>query len=156
MTPGEHPAATRPIKQGTANAHSMNAEPAAGSFLEGVVDRMGDLLGDKAGQAAFQFAAHSEGKRIASGYASEPVGRLLERLDAVLGHRTELLEEAPSSVHLKVSGSRLLDADRAILEIIVLGMLEGAFSTLRGARHRAKVTKRTSEGILIEVSVDDD
>ncbi len=118
------------------------------SFFEGLVDRMGDLMGDAAGNAAFHFAAYSEGERMAAGFFPDDLDKVLERVDAVLGQSSELLESNQSQVRICVRGSRLLETDAGILNGIALGTLEGAVSKLRGRRHVATL-EHSADGKMV-------
>ncbi len=117
------------------------------SFFEGLVDRMGDLMGDAAGHAAFHFAAYTEGERMASGFTDEDLDKVLERIDAVLGHKSELVDSA-GEVRIRVQGSRLLDSEAGILNGIALGTLEGAVSKLRSRRHVATLERRGDDTLV--------
>lgn len=135
-------------------------DPATGNagvgstFFEGLVDRMGDLMGDAAGHAAFHFAAYTEGERMAAGFSDTDLDKVLERIDAVLGHRSELLETG-KDVRIRVRGSRLLEANAGILNGIALGTLEGALSKLRGRRHVATL-EHNHEGAIVTLREDGD
>lgn len=122
------------------------------SFFEGLVDRMGDLMGDAAGQAAFHFAAYTEGERLAEGFGDEDLEKVLERIDAVLGHNSALEERGPV-VRIRVRGSRLLDPEAAILNGIALGTLEGALSRLRNRPHTARL-EHNGDGALVTLQED--
>lgn len=111
-------------------------------------------MGDVAGHAAFHFAAYTEGERLASGFSNEDLGKVLERIDAVLGHRSELVEAGPE-VCIRVRGSRLLDSGAGILNGIALGTLEGALSKLRRRRHVAILT-HNPEGAIVTLTEDRD
>lgn len=124
------------------------------SFFEGLVDRMGDLMGDAAGHAAFHFAAYTEGERMAAGFSDVDLEKVLERIDAVLGHKSELLE-AGTDVRIRVRGSRLLEAKASILNGIALGTLEGALSKLRSRRHVATL-EHNHEGAIVTLREDAD
>ncbi len=129
----------------------MAANASEPTLLEGIVDTMGDLLGDKAGQAAFQFAAHSEGKRMAAGYGPADVGRLQERLDTVLGQRSTIEVDRPDELRLTITESRLLNGDRPVLEAIALGLIEGAYMAVRGRKQRVAVVERRDDAVVVEV-----
>lgn len=124
------------------------------SFFEGLVDRMGDLMGDAAGHAAFHFAAYTEGERMATGFSDADIDKVLERIDAVLGHKSELLESG-QEVRIRVRESRLLEAKAGILNGIALGTLEGALSRLRGRRHVATL-EHDHEGAIVTLREDGD
>ncbi len=132
----------------------MAEDPANGSagvgssFFEGLVDRMGDLMGDAAGNAAFHFAAYSEGERMATGFTEGDLVKVLERIDAVLGQQSELMESGRNRVRICIRGSRLLETDAGILNGIALGTLEGAISKLRGRRHVATL-EHAPEGKIV-------
>lgn len=121
-------------------------------LLEGLLNRISELMGDGASLAAFRFAAFEEGRRIAGGYRGDDLRTLLERLDAVLGHRTRLLEETPALVRLRVAGSPMLASDRPIVQGIALGVLEGALLVNRGRRYTGRIAQPpTADGVLVEL-----
>jgi len=125
----------------------------SGSLLEGLLDRISELMGDGASMAAFRFAAFEEGRRIGAGYRPDDLGRLLERLDAVLGHRTKVVSDERRLVRLRIHGSNMLSSDRTIVQGIALGVLEGALLASRGSRYSGKVLGRSEEGTEVELKV---
>ncbi len=122
-----------------------------GGFFEGLVDRLGNLLGDRAGRAALEYAAFSEGKRVASGYGAGQMRQLLDRLDAMLGQHTTVVDEGPPWI-LHVRESRLLEEEHGLLAGICLAVLSGACGDLHGKTCEAKLMDRLSDGThVVEV-----
>ncbi len=109
------------------------------------MDRISELMGDGASMAAFRFAAFEEGRRIGSGYRPNETRRMLDRLDAVLGHRSEILDEG-TPLKLQVQESSMLESDREIVQGIALGVLEGALLASRGRRHAGTVVGPHADG----------
>lgn len=110
-----------------------------GSLLEGLLDRISELMGDAVSMSAFRYAAFEEGRRIGQGYRADDTGQMLARLDAVLGQSSELREDKGNALRLRVTGSRMLQSGRPVVQGIALGVLEGALLASRGSRFTGSV-----------------
>lgn len=107
-------------------------------FLGDILKRIGEVMGERAGAATIRYAAHSEGHRIAEGFRPADLPRLLERLDAVVGQRTWLVDTGPPvRVEVDPQGIGSDTFGRSLL----LGALEGAVSRVLGRPVEAHLTE---------------
>ncbi len=123
------------------------------SLLEGLLDRISELMGDAVSMSAFRYAAFEEGKRLGEGVPRDDISKLVERVDGILGQQSEVESDHEGSTRLRVAGSRLLGSDRPIVQGIALGVFEGAFLAARGARHSGKVLSGGGDSVVIQLEV---
>ncbi len=106
-------------------------------FLANLFDHFRDLVGEAAACTSLRYAAYQEGKRIGQGHRLEDLPALARRLDAILGHNSDLRSEG-KVISCTVEGDERLSAGHPLTEAVTLGLLEGALQVVTGRPLRAR------------------
>ncbi len=119
-------------------------------LLEGVLGHVRGVVGDGAYRAMLHYGAVEEGRRLVDGAEFRDA---LERLDSVLGHRSEVVRDDGALVVVRVSESVLVESEDRVLAPVVTGLIEGALSAARRARYSGRVLEWSArKDALIEFS----
>lgn len=103
--------------------------PQAIGLFGGLLDRFTEIVGDGPSYATFHFASQQEGARLGANSGPAELPDLLRRVDAILGHRSRLVESGPELVRIEVDGSALLAGGRVGVGVL-LGFLEGVLKAV--------------------------
>lgn len=118
-------------------------------LLSGLLAHMKQIVGDGASYAMLHYGAVEEGKRIGTGYAEQDLPRILERLDAMMGQRTEIVKDDGSSITLRVNTSALLKTGHRSMQGVVIGLFEGSLASSRHGRFKGQVVQPASKDELV-------
>lgn len=125
----------------------VGPSPDAVQLITGLLGHMRQIVGEGACYAMLHYGATEEGKRFGEGAAPQDLQKMLARFDELLQQRTEILEDDGERIRLRVHPSPLMDADQRPAQGIVLGLVEGALTTSRGARYKGAIVP--SQGALL-------
>lgn len=110
-------------------------------LISGLLGHMKQIVGDGASYAMLHYGAVEEGKRLAAGTSAADLPRVLERIDAILQHRTEVVKDDGSIVTLRVHSSGLLRTGHRSMQGIVVGLLEGSLAASRQGRFKGQIVQ---------------
>jgi hypothetical protein len=107
---------------------------------------MKQIVGDGACYAMLHYGAMEEGKRFGAAEVGKDLHGVLQRIDAVLQHKSEIVEESDALVTIRVHSSALLGTGQRAMHGIVLGLVEGALTSTRKARYKGTVVQAATPG----------
>lgn len=110
-------------------------------LISGLLGHIKQIVGDGASYAMLHYGAVEEGKRLGSGYAPQDFGKVLERIDAVLGHKTEVLKDDGGTITVRIQQSALLRTGHRSMQGVVVGLLEGSLAASRHGRFKGQVVQ---------------
>lgn len=110
-------------------------------LISGLLGHIKQIVGDGASYAMLHYGAVEEGKRLGSGYSPQDLAKVLERIDAVLGQKTEVLKDDGGSVTVRVVQSPLLKTGHRSMQGVVVGLLEGSLAATRHGRFKGQVVQ---------------
>lgn len=117
-------------------------------LISGLLAHIKQIVGDGASYAMLHYGAVEEGKRIGASYAPTDLGKLLERVDGVLGHKSEVVKDDGGSVTVRVHSSPLLRTGHRSMQGVVVGLLEGCLASSRHGRYKGSVVQPTGKDEL--------
>lgn len=121
-------------------------------LVSGLLGHIRQIVGDGASYAMLHYGAVEEGKRIGSAAPNHDFAKAVERIDAVLGHQSEVLKDDTNFVTVRVRESALLLTGHRSVQGIVIGLLEGALSVSRHGRFKGSIVDPNSkEEIVVEL-----
>lgn len=126
----------------------MPAQDDAVQLISGLLAHIKQIVGDGASYAMLHYGAVEEGKRLGSGYGAGDLAKILERIDAVLGHRSEILKDDGGAVTVRVQASALLRTGHRSMQGVVVGLLEGSLAASRHGRYKGQVVQPTGKDDL--------
>lgn len=118
-------------------------------LIAGLLTHMKQIVGEGASYAMLHYGAMEEGKRFGAGYGPADLPRLMERIDGVLGHRSQLLKDEGNLVSVRVHASPLLLTGQRSVQGVILGLLEGALTASRQARYKGTILPAAEKGELL-------
>lgn len=115
-------------------------------LIAGLLSHMKQIVGDGAAYAMLHYGAMEEGKRFGAAEAGKDLKNVLERIDTILMHKSEVVEESENLVTIRVHSSPLLTTGQRAMHGIVLGLVEGALTSTRKARFKGTVVQSAAPG----------
>lgn len=115
-------------------------------LISGILGHMRQIVGEGASYAMLHYGAVEEGKRIGSAYGPDDLPLVLTHLDAILRHRSDLLQDDGGTVTVRVDASSFLATGPPAVEGVLVGLLEGCLGASRQARFRGQVVASASPG----------
>lgn len=110
-------------------------------LISGLLGHIKQIVGDGASYAMLHYGAVEEGKRLGSGYAPQDFPKILERIDAVLGHKAEVLKDDGGAITVRIHQSPLLKTGHRSMQGVVVGLLEGSLAASRHGRFKGQVVQ---------------
>jgi len=114
-------------------------------LIAGLLSHMKQIVGDGAAYAMLHYGAMEEGKRFGAAEAGD-LAAILARFDAILMHKSEIVDEGDDVVKIRVHSSALLGSGQRAMHGIVLGLVEGALTSARKARFKGNVVPGGAPG----------
>ena len=105
-------------------------------LIAGLLAHMKQIVGDGACYAMLHYGAMEEGKRFGAAEDSQDLAGVLTRIDAILQHKSEIVQETDALVTIRIHSSALLTTGQRAMHGIVLGLVEGALTSTRKARYK--------------------
>jgi hypothetical protein len=118
-------------------------------LIAGLLSHMKQIVGDGACYAMLHYGAMEEGKRFGAAETGEDLAGVLARIDAILQHKSEIVQETDGLVTIRVHSSPLLSTGQRAMHGIVLGLVEGALTSTRKARYKGTVIQGGGPGELL-------
>ena len=115
-------------------------------LIAGLLSHMRQIVGDGAAYAMLHYGAMEEGKRFGAAEAPNGFPAALSRIDHILMHKSEIVEETEGLVTIRIHSSALLGTGQRAVHGIVLGLVEGALTTTRKARYKGTVVQSATPG----------
>lgn len=131
----------------------MSEAPAdAVQLIAGLITHMKQIVGDGACYAMLHYGAMEEGKRFGASVPDGELKGILQRIDAVMMHSSEVVQDDGSTVTIRVHSSAFLPTGQRALHGIILGLVEGALTSARNSRYKGNVVQPGAPGeILLEL-----
>lgn len=129
-------------------------EDDAVDLISGLLGHMRQIVGEGASYAMLHYGAVEEGKRLGAAYGAADLAGALERLDAILLQKSEILADEAGRVTLRVQGSSFLATGQRSVQGVVVGLLEGCLAASRQARFTGEILSGGPEGVTIELKAD--
>jgi hypothetical protein len=121
-------------------------------LVSGLLGHIRQIVGDGASYAMLHYGAVEEGKRFGSGYGPMDLPKVLQRIDAVLLHESEVAKDDVDVVTVRVRASPLLRTGHRSVQGIVVGLLEGALSASRQGRFKGQIVQpATKDELTVEL-----
>lgn len=121
-------------------------------LISGLLAHMRQIVGDGASYALLHYGAVEEGKRLGAGCAPGDLGKVLERMDALLGQRSEVVKDDGASLTVRVHESALLRTGQRSMQGLVMGLLEGSLAASRHGRYKGQIVPSAgADGLTIEL-----
>jgi hypothetical protein len=118
-------------------------------LIAGLVTHMKQIVGDGACYAMLHYGAMEEGKRFGATTQDQDLGRILARIDQILGQRSEVIADSGAEVRIRIHSSPLADTGQRALHGVILGLVEGSLTSTRRARYKGTVTPGSEKGELL-------
>jgi len=122
------------------------APPDTVQLIAGLITHMKQIVGDGAAYAMLHYGAMEEGKRFGAAEAAKGLPAVLDRIDAILMHKSEIVEDTDALVTVRIHSSALLGTGQRAVHGIVLGLVEGAVTSTRKARFKGTVVQAGTPG----------
>lgn len=117
-------------------------------LVSGLLGHIRQIVGDGASYAMLHYGAVEEGKRLGNGYAAQDLPSILGRVDALLGHKTEIMKDDAAAVTIRIHESSLLATGQRAMQGIIVGLMEGALSSSRHGRYKGTLLPGVAKGEL--------
>ena len=115
------------------------AHPDTVQLIGGLISHMKQIVGDGACYAMLHYGAMEEGKRFGAGAGPGDLKKVLDRLDSLLLHKSEILKDDGHSVMLRIHDSAFLATGHRAIQGIILGLVEGALTVSRSSRYKGTI-----------------